>query len=149
MALTHTLGIARPASEVFAFIADPRNDPQWCPRVTSCRQIAGDGPGVGARYEAVERPTLRPEQTRHIEVVEYEPDRLVVTRQEDLQGTFVITYRLEPTATGTRLTQEDQVDWKVPKIGIPIGKYIVGRHIPDQLSRLKRLLEQDGAGGDL
>jgi len=30
-----TITVARPVDEVFAFLADPRNDPQWCSRVSS------------------------------------------------------------------------------------------------------------------
>jgi uncharacterized protein YndB with AHSA1/START domain len=141
MPLQHSIEIHRPLEQVFKFVADPRNDPQWCPRVTACVQRVGDGPTVGARYEAAENPTMRPKQTRWIDILECDPPHRVVTRQDDLQGSFVITYTLERTAAGTRLTQSDEIAWKVPRIGVPIGNFIVGRHIPDQLRRLKKLLE--------
>jgi len=47
--LEHTVEIDRPLDEVFMFVADSRNDPQWCPRVTRCEQRRGDGPVAGAR----------------------------------------------------------------------------------------------------
>jgi Polyketide cyclase / dehydrase and lipid transport len=37
--------IERPFAEVFGFVADPRNDPRWCPKVDSVEQIEGEAPG--------------------------------------------------------------------------------------------------------
>jgi uncharacterized protein YndB with AHSA1/START domain len=139
--LEHQIEISHPLEEVFAFIADARNDPRWCPRVISCEQRDGDGPGLGARYEALEKPTLRPRQTRWIEVVDFAPPNRVVWRQKDEIGDFTITYLLEPAARGTRLTQRDEVAWQMPRVYVPIARRIVARHIRDQLSSLKRLLE--------
>jgi hypothetical protein len=42
--------IERSIEEVFAFVADNENDPQWCIPVLDTTRIAGDAPGVGARY---------------------------------------------------------------------------------------------------
>ena len=40
--------IARPLDEVFAFFADPENDPRWRPGLVKITHLSGDG--VGARY---------------------------------------------------------------------------------------------------
>ena len=141
MRLEHTIEIEEPIEAVFDFVADPRNDPRWCPRVTWCRQVEGDGPDVGARFEALEHPSLRRAQTRVIEVVAVEPPHRAVTRQTDEQGEFVIEYVLRPSPGGTLLTQRDDVTWTLPRVAVPIGRRIVARHIRDQLGRLKRLLE--------
>ena len=134
--------IGRPVEDVFAFVADPRNDPQWCPRVLWCRQSEGDGPAAGARYEAMHRPSGYPlKHIRRIEVLEYEAPRLVRWRQEDHIGVFDITYELEPTDGGTRLIQRDEIDWKLPLAG-PFGTRIVGKHIGEQQKDLKRVLER-------
>lgn len=49
-AVARSVLIARPAPEVFAFVSDLRNDPRWCRKVLSCEQVAGDGPGLDARF---------------------------------------------------------------------------------------------------
>jgi putative transposase len=47
--------------DVFAYVADPLNDPEWCANALSVEQIEGEAPGPGARYEMLHRPIpLRP-----------------------------------------------------------------------------------------
>ncbi|HUG07516.1 MAG TPA: SRPBCC family protein [Acidimicrobiia bacterium] len=37
--------------EVFSYVSDTRNDPEWCPNVTDVRQVSGDGVELGAGFE--------------------------------------------------------------------------------------------------
>ena len=146
MRLEHAVEIDRCTEDVFAFVADPRNDPRWCPRVAWCEQRAGDGVGAGARFEALHSPTLQRTHSRWIEIVAADPPRSVVTRQEDDIALFTITYALEQTsAAGTHLSQRDDIDWKIARPARAVARLIVRRHMADQLRRLKRLLEH----GDL
>ena len=143
MELTHTIRIAAPVDRVFAFVADARNDPRWCPRVEWCRLVAGEDPAaVGTRYEALQHPSLRRTQRRWIEVVASDPPRRIVTSQVDEQGEFAIEYVLQESDGGTLLTQRDEVAWKVPRPAVPIAERIVRRHIRSQLEGLKRVLEE-------
>jgi hypothetical protein len=137
----HSIEIRRPLSEVFAFVADARNDPTWCPRVLRSEQIEGDGPGPGARYTERHNPTFMRHKTRDIRVLEFQPGRLVRWRQEDENGVFHIDYRFETTAAGTRFTQSDVIDWKLSPFAVQFGRRIVPRHIRQQFRRLQRLLE--------
>lgn len=141
MLLRHTIEIDQPIDKVFDFVADARNDPQWCPRVKWCRQVDGNGPEVGARYEAYEYPSLRKPQSRWIDVLTSERPTRLVTRQTDEQGDFTIEYVLEKADSGTRLTQRDSVTWTLPRLIVPIAMRIVDKHIREQLGGLKRLLE--------
>ena len=50
--------INRPIEEVFAYIADNENDPQWCVPVVETTRIAGAAPGLGARYTFASRVGL-------------------------------------------------------------------------------------------
>ena len=142
MRLEGSVEIERPLGEVFDFVADPRNDPSWCERVTWCRQVAGDGPGPGARYEALHRPSGYPwSHIRRIDVVEFEPPRSVRWTQVDRIGIFDIRYELEATERGTRLSQHDDVDWSLPMMSL-IGRRIVYTHIGDQHQALRAVLER-------
>jgi len=38
MSVELSIEIARPPEEVFAFLADARNDPRWCASVLACEQ---------------------------------------------------------------------------------------------------------------
>jgi uncharacterized protein YndB with AHSA1/START domain len=144
MAIERSIEIARPASEVFAFLADARNDPRWCATVVSCEQEAGDGPGPDARYLAHHKPTpFHRVMPRSLEVVAYEPPRLVRWRQEDANGVFHITYEVESAGDGARFTQRDTIEWKVPRpAGRLAERLFVRRHIGEQMADLKRLLEE-------
>ena len=42
--------IERPIDEVFAYVSDPLNDPEWCPTVREAQQVGGGSPVVGAEY---------------------------------------------------------------------------------------------------
>lgn len=145
MKIERAIEIERPTEAVFAFVADARNDPRWCPRVISCEQESGEGPGLGARYRALEKPTFRPRQMRWIEVIDFAPPNRIVSTQQDDVADFTITYLLEPTGGGTRLTQRDELAWRLPRIYVPIASRIVPRNVRSQLSFLKRLLEADAA----
>lgn len=145
--MSRSIEIEAPIESVFAFVADSENDTEWCPRVLWCRQRQGEGPAVGARYEALHSPTFLRKHSRWIEVIELEPPRRIVTTQTDRVGAFTIAYELEETATGTRLTQRDEIEWKMARLFHPIAERIVGLHIPDQLGNLKRLLEARPRGG--
>ncbi len=144
MPIERSIEIARPPEEVFAFVADARNDPLWCSTVVACEQLAGDGPGPDARYEARHKPTpVHRVMPRTIEVVEYEPPRRMRWRQEDSNGVFTIVYEVEPAAGGARLTQRDTIDWKVPgPVAGVAERLFVRRHIGEQMADLKRLLEE-------
>ena len=50
------------------------------------------------------------------------------------------------TVPGTRITQVDDIDWKIPRPLRPIGRIMVSRDIQRQLDALKRLLEQPTPG---
>ena len=140
--------IARPLEEVWEYIADLRNDSQWCDKVVSVKQLVGDCPGPNTTYRVVHRP-VRLEQSGELAVTveEFEPPRLMRMRKEDDDGVFSVAYGLaqnhdmERSGEATRLTQRDRIEWKVPRLQIPIARRMVGRDIENQLLTLKSLLE--------
>lgn len=134
--------IERPIDEVFAFIADPTNDPQWCPNVQSVEQIAGDGPGAGASYHVVHDPMGKPVDLRY-DIVAYEPARRLVMRQDDHLGTFTTSYLLEADGGGaTRLVQASQLRFKgFGRVIAPVIRLFVMKGNREQFARLKALLE--------
>jgi uncharacterized protein YndB with AHSA1/START domain len=144
MAVELSIEIARPPEEVFAFLADARNDPRWCASVVACEQQDGDGPGPDARYLARHKPTpFHRVMPRSIEVVEYEAPRLLRWRQEDGNGVFHITYEVVPAGDGVRFAQRDTIEWKVPgPVGRLAERLFVRRHIGEQMEEVKRLLEE-------
>jgi uncharacterized protein YndB with AHSA1/START domain len=101
---THSVTIARPATAVFAYLADGERCPEWRPGVVSIRRVSGDG-GVGTRYvQQVRGPMNRPIAADYDVTVSEPPRRLefqTVTGPVRPHG----SYALEPEPDGgTRLT---------------------------------------------
>ncbi|MFL5827021.1 MAG: SRPBCC family protein [Thermoleophilaceae bacterium] len=143
MRVERSIEIARPREEVFAFVADPLNDMRWCSRVKSVEQVEGNGPAPGARYAVVHQPVkLRKASQLDHRIVELTPPGRIRFREEDDDGVFDVVYELEESPAGTRLTQRDHLDLKLPRLLWPIARRNVGRHLTEQLEALKRLLER-------
>ncbi len=74
MQIVRAVVIDRHIEDVFAFVADPLNDPRWCAKVLTVEQIEGTGPGPNARYEVLHRPLpLRPPRRMTYTCVGWEP----------------------------------------------------------------------------
>ena len=93
--------INRPIEEVFTFLTDARNSPQWDSGLLDIRQTPQSPVGVGTRITEVRKFLGRKMETTS-EVVEYEPSTKY-TRKGG--GPFPITGSLtfEPTAEGTKV----------------------------------------------
>jgi uncharacterized protein YndB with AHSA1/START domain len=73
-----TITIQKPVQEVFAFVANHDNDPQWRPGVVEIRKSSGAG--VGERwYQRVKGPGGR-EIPADIEITALEPNRVLAFR---------------------------------------------------------------------
>jgi uncharacterized protein YndB with AHSA1/START domain len=145
MRIERSITVDRPPEQVWDFVADPRNDPRWCRKVDSVEQTEGGGPGRGARYLARHRPKpLRGPVDLTMEATEFDPPRRLRLREEDGDAVFDVVYELNEEAAGTRLTQIDHIDWKIPRVLQPIGRAMVGRDLQRQLEALKALLEGGG-----
>jgi uncharacterized protein YndB with AHSA1/START domain len=144
MRIESTTEIAQPPRRVWDFIADARNDPRWCSKVDSVHQLEGQGPGPGARFQVLHRPKpLGGPVELTMDVIEFDPPRRLRWREEDDDAVFHVVYELEQQAGGTRLTQIDEIDWKISRLLLPVGRLMVQRDLRRQLAALKRLLEGD------
>jgi uncharacterized protein YndB with AHSA1/START domain len=142
MELSRSIVIARRVEEVFAFVADPRHDPQWCKKVKSVDQVAGAGPGEGARYRVVHRPVpFRPERSMDYTCVSLDPPRRLEWRENDGVDVITVIYELETVDDGTRLTQHDRAELGAPRFFHPFMRIGIGHDVGSQLKALKRLLE--------
>jgi len=130
--------------DVFDFVADPLNDPAWCPKVLVVDQVEGDGPGPGAAYEVLHRPIpFRPPRRMVHRCLSWEPPRRIQWREDDGHDVIDVTYDLEPMWTSTRFTQRDEiVRLGAPRIVHPLFKHGIGRDIDRQLQSLQGVLER-------
>lgn len=93
--VTAAADVARPADEVFAFIADMSNNPRWQQGQESCTWTSPPPIGVGSTYDQRAR-FLGREIVSSFEVVEYEPDRRIRIRTVDGPMPMDITREVDP-----------------------------------------------------
>ncbi len=137
--------IGRPVEEVFDFVADQRNEPQYNPRMVRAAKIT-DGPvGRGTVFQSAARSMGRIAEMR-IELTGYDrPSRLAsrtTTRQADIEG--ILTF--EPALSGTRM----RWSWRVrPKGAVRVLASAIawmGRRQEQRIwGSMKRYLENTAA----
>jgi uncharacterized protein YndB with AHSA1/START domain len=130
--------ISRSPREVWEFVAEPTNDPLWCRKVKAVEQV---GPN---RWRVIHKPVpLRPSAELSVEHLGVDAPSQLRMREADDASVFNVEYRLEPTATGTRLTQASDFEWKkLPRVLHKTLARGVRRDIRGQLQALKDVLEQ-------
>jgi Polyketide cyclase / dehydrase and lipid transport len=146
MQIVRAIVVDRHIEEVFEYVADPLNDPAWCPKVLSVEPLTGDGPGPGARYEVLHRPNpLRPPRRMTYLCVAWDPPSSIAWREDDGADVIDVTYELDPVWTATRLTQRDDARLGAPRLVHPLLKAGIGRDVARQLRALKHVLEPAAA----
>ncbi len=142
MATFHnTVTIARPADEVFAFLADFGNIPAWNYAIEQTTKTSPGPAGVGATYRQTRTLPRRSDESFEVTVFT-PPSRLAIKGQV---GPFNASssYLLEPAADGTRLTNDVELEPSSAllrpfgPLAIPAVKAAVARN----LGTLKQLLE--------
>jgi len=135
------------ADTVFAFVADTRNDPVWCPNVTDVTQTAGEGVEKGSAFrfrQAVETPGRTLQSEVDIEIVEI-GDRSIRWRVEDKFQLRDIVVGVTPDGTGSRVTQTTEAAFKRrPGIAKWFYPLLARRTFRDQFSRLERHFSSGG-----
>lgn len=135
----HSLTIARPVAEVFAYLADVRNLPQWQADVVETRP---DGePSLGATFVEV-RSFLGKRVESVMRIVEYEPDRVFSVEVAKGPIPFRVRHLLEPAGEGTRIRIEAAGD---PGGVLRLAESLVVRRAEKtarkDFAELKRVLE--------
>jgi hypothetical protein len=151
MEVSRSVVIERAVDDVFAYVAEPRNDPRWCPKVLSVEQVDGHGPGAGSRYVVLHRPIpLRPARRMDHACLSWERPTRIAWREQDGGDVFMVIYTLEDLGRDTRLTQRTDAQLAVPRVLGPLMRAGIARDIARQFVRLKSELESArGPGADL
>jgi uncharacterized membrane protein len=148
--IEESLVINRPCDEVFAYLEDRANDPEWMVSVRESHWLDTGGTGVpgptgiGRRGRMVMR--IRGREVEFIdEVAEYEPGRRIGHRT--IQGPFPLNTAClcEPASGGCRATVVGEADRFVRGPFGPLVEPFIARAVRrgfrSDLARLKRILE--------
>ena len=132
--------INRPPDDVFEFLANPENDPQWRSGVIDLKRVSGNG--IGARYaQGVKGPGGR-RIPADIEITELSPGETIafqtVTGPVRPRG----RYRLTAVDDGPRVRFELEADVNgLKRLMAPMVQKTMNNEV-GQLDRLKRVIEQ-------
>ena len=131
--------IDRVRDDVFAFLADPENDPRWRSGVLDIRRVSGDG--VGARYaQGVKGPGGR-RVAADFEITELTPGETIAFRTVAGPVRPRGRYLLATAGDGTRVRFELEADVHgFKRLMAPMVQKTMNHEV-GQLARLKDVIE--------
>jgi uncharacterized protein YndB with AHSA1/START domain len=145
-ALVHTIEIARPPDEVYAYATDASRFTQWQGDVVSVQVEDGDPLRAGARIVTTRR-IGGANRTMVQEVTEVEPPHRWAARGVDGPIRPSASITVEPVDGGAGSLVTFTLDFEGHGIGVPLVpavRRMAARGAPISHQRLKRLLEHDG-----
>lgn len=143
--LETTVEIARPVAEVFSFVADQTNAPQWQSGLHEVRRLTEGPIGTGSRHEFVRRFAGREIASRN-RFVAFDEGRYVQFEIPEGWLTGQASYLTEPSPGGTVLTSRMQFHAHgFAALLEPLLSRILARDSRRDDQRLKRLLERGAA----
>ena len=139
--IEHSVVINRPAEEIWAFMADSANSPQWISGLVESRQVS-DGPmGSGTTIRNVGRLLGRQIESTY-EITEWEPYKRGSVKSTSGPIPFEGTRTFESEGGGTRITEV--VDAQIGgflRLAEPVIARMMKRQIEADYAKLKDLLE--------
>jgi uncharacterized protein YndB with AHSA1/START domain len=140
-----TVELPHPPDAVFAYLADPRNRPEWQSSLLSVRlDDVGAQPHVGMAWTETTVVGLRAAMA----ITELEPCRLIgeSARMGGIDGTLVL--RLTPRPGGCRIEAEGVMAGRGPlRYAAAAAAKLAGPVAASDLRRVGRVLSTRGPGG--
>ena len=101
--------IERPIEEVFAYIGDQTNTPQWQAGLVEVRRTTEGPIGVGTKHTFV-RTFMRRRMEADNEYIAFEPNRRIAFKTTSGPVRVEASYVFEGVAEGTRVTSTVEMD---------------------------------------
>ncbi len=133
--------IARPAAEVFAFVADHQNLPAWTVGVKTSRRLTAGPPGNGSTYR-IEGTLLGRTIRSSYQVTAFDPGRGFQGMMTSPAFGFSERYRFEADHQATRVQMTASAEpHGIFRFLAPVMAAAVRRQVKADHRRLKALLE--------
>ena len=133
--------IDRPLPEVFAYVTNFENDPNWIREAVESKKTSSGPIGVGTTFSNIVQFLGRRFENR-FQIVEYETNHKLVAKILSGPIVFEMTETFENVNGSTRLTVVDRVE---PKGFFKVAQPLMGRELKkswnNSLGNLKSLLE--------
>jgi uncharacterized protein YndB with AHSA1/START domain len=135
----HTLEIARPLDEVFAYLTDVARIPEW---QASAEEASLEGElAEGAKIREV-RSMLGRRAASTLEITEYEPPKRFSLRTVEGPIAYAVEHALEAVDGGTRVRFTGRGETKrVPRLMLGTVRRTIERQFVKDLETFKRRLE--------
>jgi uncharacterized protein YndB with AHSA1/START domain len=139
----NTVTIHRPVDDVFAFLADFENIPQWNYAIEETRKTSAGPVGVGTTY--LQTRSIPRRQAEGFEVTVFEPDRRLAIHGQIGPFQATISYRLEPAGDATTIVNTVQLKASAAtRLVAPLAAPAIKGAVAQNLGELKLILERRG-----
>ena len=136
-----SVDIAKPLHEVWEYLIDPDNVPEWQASALSSHQITDGAMRVGTHLQD-ERRFLGRRARSEVEVTEFEPERLFTLHGISGPVRFTVRHRLEDRDGHTHLLVEAEADpGSISRLMRPVVERAASHEIRKDFDRLKEKLE--------
>lgn len=140
-----SITINRPVEDVFAYVTDVTNDPEWHTDALEARKTTEGPIGLGTRWHVRFKPSMGISEG-DMDVTAFEPNRMEVMHGQLGPMEPTLTYLFEPANGGTRLTRRVQIKvsgWM--KVMTPLMGMMTRKSSAGFLDNLKNVLERASA----
>ena len=139
--IDNSVVINRPVDQVFEFVANIENLPEWAGPVLEAKQTSVGPASVGTTQSQVGK-FLGQRLEISLEVTEHEPNKKISAKSTSGPFPIEVHYTFEPVAEGTRMKMGRHVDPRgFFKLAEPIIARMLKRQAETDISNLKDLLE--------
>jgi len=133
--------IARSPQDVFAFVADVRNDPKWHTDVTEASLTQGDGSSVGSVYTIKVKPQMGMTGGT-VKVAEYSAPSKIVYDVDMGRMKPTTTFTVQPDGSGARISRKVEMETTgLMKLMAPLMGGMFRKRNVMFLGNLKRVME--------
>jgi uncharacterized protein YndB with AHSA1/START domain len=141
--MTHfseTIEIGRPPDAVWRVLARPE---QWVEGYVETKTRSPEYPGADSRNDHVYRTRMKEDVS--VKVVRSEVASVLEETQSGKTFSRRVVYKLEPGYAGTKMTVEDDIDFKgLGKLAGPIAARDVKKRWEKSLERLRDVVQAGG-----
>ena len=142
-----SVAIDRSSDEVFTYLSEWSNNPEWQKGMKSCTWTSDPPLRVGSTYDQVASFMGKP-IISSFEVVEYEPGIKVRIRTTESSMALDITREVSPEKDASRVTATVQGEPAgAMRLFNPLMKLLVKRSVTRDYKRLKEILEGGTGSG--
>jgi uncharacterized membrane protein len=136
-----SITIYQPIVEVFDYISDLQNGPEWQSGLVEVQRITAGPLGVGTRFSSV-RKFMSLKLEAEIEFTTYEPNKEIDFKSISGSSPFVQTFLFEPVSDGTKVTSRLELQTGgLMGLAEPLIASSVKREIDADLHHMKCILE--------